>query len=445
MGISVIGGSSGGGASLPPGATALVASGYATKGFTNVTGSFPAGKYLVKSDSMCTVNFSNGKDVIGYQNSIFGNGGSCIVNVGASSTNIDYVSGYSMEELGANNPNSTLSEMPAFSRGSLFTFRNSTGTSFNQGEFINGRARFWSGSGNASLTGDGIYNVHLNTSSLNLNAWATSQQDHGWDGTTLRGYYSSNTTNFSTTDITSTSWSTNSVSPSDYFPHTYYGGGMWIQRGSGTSYRYSTDGTTWSSGTFPFSLGSSGRKLLAYGNGKWVVIDRNSSTNPYTAYSTNGINWTIVQVGATYTTNTSGSYLNQIVFGNGRFFISGWTNFSATAYSIELKNLVSVDGINWLIGAQIPRELSSSGQPDIEIGYDGVSFILNPTGSNMYRSYTGFDLLPLGFNSQVSYQIKGRWGKFANIGASQAEIQEVTKPGTYFEIYSLDPAAYATY
>lgn len=455
MGVNVFPAPSG--ASLPPGATALVASGYVDKGYTNVTGSFPAGKYLVVSDSMCTVNFSNGKDVIGYQNSVLSRGGSCIVNVPVSSTNIDYVSGYSMEEFrsaaqGINNSAADIANVPVMGAGATMVSRSKRGSNYAFSEYQNGRAIMWTNSGSFDITAENSFGHFPSSGTLNLTAFNNppTNTSWGWDGTTFRGYYD-NSTNWSTTNLFSPSWSTNSVSPSMFTPQTIFGGGMWIQYGNSTTYRYSTNGTSWTSGTFPFSPGSSGPGFLVYGNGVWVLVSNSNSSTGQLAYSTNGTTWTTTSIGLAYPWNDAQSSWNGIAFGNGIFMVLGKTTESSTEFTGKIRLFTSRDGINWKVGAAIPTLSGSAAGYEARIIHDGVSFLILPytpggTGQAILRTFTGNDLIPTGriATSSTALQFKGKWGKVMSTN-SDGLVQEATKLGTYFEIYSLDSSKYPTY
>lgn len=105
--------------------------------------------------------------------------------------------------------------------------------------------------------------------------------------------------------------------------------------GQSNSYLYSSDGNTWSTGTFPtLDSGESNAWFdIAYGAGKYIAINR--STQQSLAISTDGINWT-----KTNLSNNSKMYRN-IIYANNKFIITGES--TASFYYSE-------DGTNWKSG-----------------------------------------------------------------------------------------------
>lgn len=76
--------------------------------------------------------------------------------------------------------------------------------------------------------------------------------------------------------------------------------------------------------------------IVGYGNGMYVAVANDSASS---AYSTDGINWTVVP------NNLPGDYLwDSIAYGNGRFIVKTGSTSSAYIYS--------TDGINWTVGSQ---------------------------------------------------------------------------------------------
>lgn len=99
---------------------------------------------------------------------------------------------------------------------------------------------------------------------------------------------------------------------------------------------YSTDGISWTLGTG----GTLKAVSVAYGNGKFIALRSETSTNLSNAIitSTNGINWTAGTIPA-------GSW-KSIVYGNGIWVISGWN--PASVSTLGTKGLYSTDnGVTW--------------------------------------------------------------------------------------------------
>ena len=105
--------------------------------------------------------------------------------------------------------------------------------------------------------------------------------------------------------------------------------------GQSNNYLYSSDGNTWSTGTFPtLDSGESNAWFdIAYGAGKYIAINR--STQQSLAISTDGINWTKTNLGS------NGKMYRNIVYANNKFIITGES--TAAFYYSE-------DGTNWKSG-----------------------------------------------------------------------------------------------
>jgi type II secretory pathway pseudopilin PulG len=196
------------------------------------------------------------------------------------------------------------------------------------------------------------------------------------------GYYTTN----------GTSWTSTTQATSGAFCAGAYGNGKFFARTSNTAYgMYSSNGINWTQITGP---GFSGNGLGgAFGNGKFAIIqyygnpyyttDPSSwttssisqnktwgwmafgngtfvatDTGSYTAYSTNGINWTPVAL----------ANCGPIAYGNGRFVtISYWPGSSRDVS-------YSSDGITWTVGSNaLPAGFLSGGCPGI--CYGGGKFL----------------------------------------------------------------------
>jgi hypothetical protein len=106
--------------------------------------------------------------------------------------------------------------------------------------------------------------------------------------------------------------------------------------GQSNNYLYSSDGNSWSIGTFP-TLDSSESNAwfdIAYGKGKYIAINR--STQQSLAISTDGINWTKTNL------SNNGKVYRNIIYANNKFIITGEN--TASFYYSE-------DGTNWKSGS----------------------------------------------------------------------------------------------
>jgi len=83
-------------------------------------------------------------------------------------------------------------------------------------------------------------------------------------------------------------------------------------------------------------IGSNSWNGIAYGNGKYVAV----GDSGYTAYSTDGVNWTQKQI-------VNFTSLNKIAFGNGKFVAVGKGTEIGSTNTYYGNIIYSSDGINW--------------------------------------------------------------------------------------------------
>lgn len=127
------------------------------------------------------------------------------------------------------------------------------------------------------------------------------------------------------------SWST--ITPAAGYPTSFrsmtYGAGKFVAVSipvSGRSYAgTSVDGLNWTFTAMPTGNWTG----VAEGNGRFVAID-STQTAPRTAYSSDGVNWTVA---------SAQTLLKNVAFGNGRFVAATANNLNRVA--------VSADGITW--------------------------------------------------------------------------------------------------
>lgn len=136
-----------------------------------------------------------------------------------------------------------------------------------------------------------------------------------------------------------------------WFYGVCYGNGKYVARGQDSTFAYSTNGIRWNKVTVPGTNTGNHNTLwtgLAFGNGKFVACKCYTSgeQDPRVAYSTDGINWTTVEMPC------GGVNWAGVAFGNGKFVLiaqgSGTTSHDNTNYIFY-----SEDGVNW-IQAEIP-------------------------------------------------------------------------------------------
>ena len=179
----------------------------------------------------------------------------------------------------------------------------------------------------------------------------------------------------------------------------------------GTSLAYSTDfGSNWTTGTNPF--GSTPIADAAYGSGYFQLIaDTTTGGNSRIAYSTDAINWTLVD------TPDSGADFQNAGYGDGRFVISAIDHSTpsslsriATADSLIKPPgpgniMYSSDGITW------SEALSGNTQAVYDkgwyvIAFDGTKFvagsIASGDGAFMYSyNATDWTVVETGFDNYI--------------------------------------------
>lgn len=138
---------------------------------------------------------------------------------------------------------------------------------------------------------------------------------------------------------------------------------FYFYNGKATYYYTSSDGITITQRTAPFDINF--EDTICYGNGKYVLWKRNGTN---AAYSTDGINWTLI----TLPTFTAGVTINiyNVAYGNGLFI--------GIANAKDM--IISYDGINWSV---IKNPINSNGVIDF---INGI-FVYG----SYYYSYNGFD------------------------------------------------------
>ena len=100
---------------------------------------------------------------------------------------------------------------------------------------------------------------------------------------------------------------------------------------------YSTDGINWTLGRLPFA---GDWRTITYGNGKFVAVCRTRQDGkgaPNGAYSTDGINWTEMTV------DEHADDLEAVTYGNGKFVAVGYI----ASHTENRPAYYSTDGINW--------------------------------------------------------------------------------------------------
>jgi hypothetical protein len=136
-----------------------------------------------------------------------------------------------------------------------------------------------------------------------------------------------------------------------------FGNGKFVAAYASNS-QVSTDGLSWTTGNTNLVEVYG----LTYGNGVYVAVSGSVGSTYETAYSSDGITWTL-NLGV-----VSDARWYDITYGNGLFVAIGWDNTSSPA-----EVMTSPDAINWTL-----RNLAQSGV------YLGIAF-----GPGMYEGFVG--------------------------------------------------------
>ena len=200
--------------------------------------------------------------------------------------------------------------------------------------------------------------------------------EYSWSGTIPSGVtlpnptsYASGTTVTVDTKYTSDSivqelgeWTESTMSSKQTWSSVCYGNGKFVVVSKDSNvFSYSTDGITWTDGTLP-----STQKWMSicYGNGKFVVVAQNSNVF---AYSTDGITWTEGTLPST-------QYWYSVCYGNGKFV--------AVSSSVSNVFAYSTDGITWTTGTMPSRKYWES------VCYGNGKFVAMGWSSNVFAYST---------------------------------------------------------
>jgi hypothetical protein len=128
-------------------------------------------------------------------------------------------------------------------------------------------------------------------------------------------------------------WTSVSV-PSAQWYGVVYGNGKYIASSFNVSV-VSTDGINWAEITVPIA------GVMAYGNGRFVVVDRDiDGAGNRIAYSTDGITWIMKTLPVS-------AYWGSITYGNNKFVAVSKSYLSGSSYVADNKVVFSTDGITW--------------------------------------------------------------------------------------------------
>lgn len=135
----------------------------------------------------------------------------------------------------------------------------------------------------------------------------------------------------------------------------------------------STDGITWTQRTMPAGNWVS----ITYGKGVYLTTNAGFGSN-VSATSADGITWTL----RTMPTNT-GLFWQGLSYGNGRFVATCYMSVDQTTYENDGKTAYSTDGINWTL-AYIPTPVTSRWTTTAY----GIDPYVSPKVNNLYKNST---------------------------------------------------------
>ena len=135
--------------------------------------------------------------------------------------------------------------------------------------------------------------------------------------------------------------------------------------GAAGSILYSLDsGTNWTFGD-PTTLNTING--ITYGNGVWVAVGNNGTSNNNIIYSYNASNWT------TANGHAFGGYGNKVAYGNGIFMAVGSQGCNVATI------ITSSDGISWSSNSHISSEI-------VSVTYGPGIWIISDVSTNVYIS-----------------------------------------------------------
>ena len=238
----------------------------------------------------------------------------------------------------------------------------------------------------------GAYNAAYSTDGLNWTASALPVNQGYPVNIFGNGYFVLSATG-ATTVLYSTngiSWSQVSIGNTESRTTGAYGNGKYVIVGSGTTYNYSSNLTSWNSGTLPLTADW----RIAYGNGVFVAIGYGTNR---LIYSYDAINWNIGNV------DSINRNFMKITYTNGKFMVTAWSG-GGTWYSY--------DGINWVV-------TSNSGGDVNNLSYGNGAYFTNDSLKYTYSSdgfsWSSFVNFSAGYESfQSAYGLNkfitgGRW------------------------------------
>ncbi len=248
-------------------------------------------------------------------------------------------------------------------------------------------------------------------------------------------------TNVFTYSTDGTTWLSGTLPAVALWTKVKYVGSLWISFATGGQAARSADGITWSSMTMS---STAEWRDVTYGNGKYVAV---AAGGTKAAYSTDGITWTAA-------TLPEGADWNAVEYGKGKFVATALSDSSisgaATAYS--------ADGVTWTVGTLTQGSYSLAygnnrfvalsggyaGATEVSISFDGVTWIESTIQAQDWRSIvyaqglfvavaTGTLTCATSKDGRTwSYQSLGVTGPWCAIGFSNA-----TQPGKFVAIGGL--------
>jgi hypothetical protein len=182
------------------------------------------------------------------------------------------------------------------------------------------------------------------------------------------------------------SWSASSASFSgNTLIGLAYGNGKFITSYS-NGYYYSTDGSNWTQ----LNLGST-RNRITFGNGQFLALDGNAGLP---RWSTDGINWT-----TTSDTTPQNTYFFNVAYGDGIYLGTTSAGVPKSAYSTD-------NGRTWTL-LSIPTDnydsITFGNGLFAAIGYDSTAHVPYGIYSRDGTSWTAYSSLPTGDWTNVTY------------------------------------------
>jgi hypothetical protein len=276
-------------------------------------------------------------------------------------------------------------------------------------------------SSTAAYSTDGITWAETNIPS---GAWSASTYG---DGKFVAVGYQTTKAIYSRDGIT---WTQTSIPSNDWLSLSY-GNGKFVATSFAATI-YSTDGITWTQGSFPIDTSAS---LSVYGNGKFVAIPYSGSK---AIYSTDGITWT--ETSLYEEPGTPVNSWNELIYSDGKFLALGLQSGDGSVSAF------SVNGVDWTLNPNnlyflFPSSITYGNGKFVGVRYnssiaiystDGITWTETSIEQALWNSvtYDNGKFVAIGYNTSAAYSLDGISWTSSSLPSSAAWYRVIPGLGT---------------